>query len=249
MAATEETTTYVGSAVPRQARTRGSSPATAPTSTTTRPGSAPCSPSSAAPSPTHGSRSIDVSKARSAARRRRRVHRRGSQGSVAERAAVHLAGVGRHQDAAAPAALRRQGALRRRRRRGRRRREPCAGERTRPTLVEVDYEPLPGGTDVEKALDDGAPLVHDDVARQQLLHVVARRAASPTASSPRRPVVVKERYRQQRLIPTAMEPRGVVCEISPLDRRGDRRHLHAGAAHHAHGVHARDRASRRPRSG
>ena len=82
-------------------------------------------------------------------------------------------------------------------------------------LVEVDYDALPAVTDVLEALEDGAPLVHDDAPGNKCYtwSLVTGEPDSVFASAP---VVVKERYRQQRLIPTAMEPRGVVCEISPL---------------------------------
>jgi carbon-monoxide dehydrogenase large subunit len=80
-------------------------------------------------------------------------------------------------------------------------------------LVEVDYDELPAVTDVEQALRPGAPLVHDDVPENRcytwsLVNGEVDRAFSEAA------VTVKERYRQQRLIPCPMEPRGVLCEIS-----------------------------------
>ena len=41
-------------------------------------------------------------------------------------------------------------------------------------LVEVDYEPLAAVVDVEKALEDGAPLVHDDLGTNVVLRLEAR---------------------------------------------------------------------------
>jgi aerobic carbon-monoxide dehydrogenase large subunit len=81
-------------------------------------------------------------------------------------------------------------------------------------LVEVGYEPLPAVTDVAKALDEGAPKVHDELDSNHcytwtLQNGEVDRLFSEAA------VTVKEHYRQQRLIPNAMEPRGVLVQPSP----------------------------------
>jgi aerobic carbon-monoxide dehydrogenase large subunit len=81
-------------------------------------------------------------------------------------------------------------------------------------LVEVDYEPLPAVTDVEEALADGAPIVHDDLETNRaytwtLQNGDVDRLFSEAA------VTVQERYRQQRLIPNAIEPRSVLVQPSP----------------------------------
>jgi carbon-monoxide dehydrogenase large subunit len=93
--------------------------------------------------------------------------------------------------------------------------ETRAQARDGAALVEVDYEPLPAVTDVGEALAEGAPQVHDDAPGNKCYtwSLVTGEPDSVFASAP---VVVKERYRQQRLIPTAMETRGVVCDLSPL---------------------------------
>jgi carbon-monoxide dehydrogenase large subunit len=85
-------------------------------------------------------------------------------------------------------------------------------------LVEVDYEPLPAVTDVAEALADGAPVVHDDVGTNRcydwtLTGGDAERAFAEAA------VTVRERYRQNRLIPTAIEPRGVL--VQPVPAQGE----------------------------
>jgi carbon-monoxide dehydrogenase large subunit len=82
-------------------------------------------------------------------------------------------------------------------------------------LVEVEYDPLPAVTDVLAALEDGAPQIHDDVPSNRC-YTWSLVTGDPDAVFASAPVVVKERYRQQRLIPNAMEPRGVVCELAPL---------------------------------
>ena len=81
-------------------------------------------------------------------------------------------------------------------------------------LIEVDYEPLPAVTDVEKALDAGAPLVHDDVPENRC-YTWSLQGGEPDKVFAEAAHTVKGRYRQQRLIPVPMEPRGVVCEVSP----------------------------------
>ncbi|NGO08988.1 xanthine dehydrogenase family protein molybdopterin-binding subunit [Streptomyces sp. HC44] len=75
--------------------------------------------------------------------------------------------------------------------------------------VEVDYEPLPAVLDVEAALAEGAPLVHTDKGtnRSYDYHMAG---GDYEAAKAQADIVLKRRYHQQRLIPTAMEPRAVV---------------------------------------
>jgi carbon-monoxide dehydrogenase large subunit len=81
-------------------------------------------------------------------------------------------------------------------------------------LIDVDYETLPAVTDVEKALDAAAPLVHDDVPENRC-YTWSLQGGEPDKVFAEAAHTVKGRYRQQRLIPVPMEPRGVVCEVSP----------------------------------
>ena len=78
-------------------------------------------------------------------------------------------------------------------------------------LVEVDYEPLPAVADPEKALAEGAPAVHpewpDNVAFRFHQDGGDIEQAFREAE-----IVVKQRITSQRLIPTAMETRGVIAE-------------------------------------
>ncbi len=80
-------------------------------------------------------------------------------------------------------------------------------------LVEVDYEPLPPVPQIEDAIADGAPLVHDDAPgnRAYTWSLVTGDVDRVFAEAA---VTVKRRYRQQRLIPAAMEPRGVLCDVT-----------------------------------
>ncbi|MGH3011903.1 MAG: xanthine dehydrogenase family protein molybdopterin-binding subunit [Gaiellaceae bacterium] len=81
-------------------------------------------------------------------------------------------------------------------------------------LVEVEYEPLPAVIDPEKALEDGAPVIHDEFGTN---HCYTWKLASEGSDAvfDSAPVTVKGRYRQQRLIPNAIEPRGVIGQYLP----------------------------------
>jgi carbon-monoxide dehydrogenase large subunit len=81
-------------------------------------------------------------------------------------------------------------------------------------LVEVDYEPLPAVTDVQEAARDGAPLVHDEFGTNRCYtwSLAAGEVEKVFADAA---VTVKRRYRQQRLIPNAMEPRAILVQPSP----------------------------------
>jgi carbon-monoxide dehydrogenase large subunit len=81
-------------------------------------------------------------------------------------------------------------------------------------LVEVDYEPLEAVTDVEAALADGAPLVHDELGTNRCYHWTLSGGDVDKAFADAA-VTVKGRYRQNRLIPNAIEPRGVLAQPVP----------------------------------
>jgi carbon-monoxide dehydrogenase large subunit len=83
-------------------------------------------------------------------------------------------------------------------------------------LVEVEYDPLPAVTDPEAALADGAPLVHDDLGTNRsytwsFANGEVDRLFGEAA------VTVKERYRQQRLVPNPMEPRAALAQAIPAN--------------------------------
>jgi carbon-monoxide dehydrogenase large subunit len=84
--------------------------------------------------------------------------------------------------------------------------------------VVVDYEPLKAVTDVAEALADGAPLVHDDFGTNRTFEwkLAAGEVDRLFAEAD---VTVEERYRQQRLIPNAIEPRGVL--VQPVAAQGE----------------------------
>jgi aerobic carbon-monoxide dehydrogenase large subunit len=81
-------------------------------------------------------------------------------------------------------------------------------------LVEVEYELLPVVTDVEAAAEDEAPVLHDDFGTNRS-YTWTLEAGEVDKLFGEAAVTVKERYRQQRLIPNAIEPRGVLVQPNP----------------------------------
>ena len=78
-------------------------------------------------------------------------------------------------------------------------------------LVEVDYEPLPAVTDVGEATSDSAPIVHDEYDENRAYTWTLQNGEIDRLFS-EAAVTVKEHYRQQRLIPNAIEPRSVLVQ-------------------------------------
>jgi carbon-monoxide dehydrogenase large subunit len=76
--------------------------------------------------------------------------------------------------------------------------------------IDVDYEPLPVVTNMEEALKEGADLVHRDKGTNKTYTWVFENGDGDAAFRDA-PIVLERRYIQQRLIPSAMEPRAVVC--------------------------------------
>jgi carbon-monoxide dehydrogenase large subunit len=83
-------------------------------------------------------------------------------------------------------------------------------------LVEVDYEPLPAVTNVEAAIAEGAPIVHDQLGTNKSFTWVHAGTGDVDAVLAKAQVVVRERYWHPRLIPNAMEPRGVLAQPNPI---------------------------------
>jgi carbon-monoxide dehydrogenase large subunit len=77
-------------------------------------------------------------------------------------------------------------------------------------LIDVDYEPLPAVVDPQKAAAKGAPQIHGDVPGNQAFHWTVG-GGDVDAAFAKAEVVVKDRIIQQRLIPTAMEPRAALA--------------------------------------
>jgi aerobic carbon-monoxide dehydrogenase large subunit len=79
--------------------------------------------------------------------------------------------------------------------------------------IDVDYEPLPVVLDMEEALKEGADLVHGDKGTNKTYTWFFEQGDNDAAWRDA-PVVIERRYIQQRLIPSAMEPRAVV--VAPV---------------------------------
>jgi carbon-monoxide dehydrogenase large subunit len=86
-------------------------------------------------------------------------------------------------------------------------------------LVEVDWDPLPAVTDVKAALEDGAPIVHEEFGTNNAgTWDFTLDSPAPTRGDPapyfEDPdlVKVKGEYFLRRLIPNAIEPRSALCE-------------------------------------
>jgi len=77
-------------------------------------------------------------------------------------------------------------------------------------LINIDYEPLPPVLDMEEALAEGSPKVHE-AGNKSFVWPFAQ--GDIEAAFRDAPVVVERTYRQQRLIPCAMEPRATVAAM------------------------------------
>jgi len=77
--------------------------------------------------------------------------------------------------------------------------------------IDVDYEPLPPVLDMQAALAEGADLVHSDKGTNKSYTWVFANGDLDAAFLDAA-VVIEREYVQQRLIPSAMEPRSVVCQ-------------------------------------
>ena len=75
----------------------------------------------------------------------------------------------------------------------------------------VDYEELPALTDFGNAMADGAPLVHDDVARNLICDWQLGDEAATDAAFARAAHIVELELEQNRLVPSAIEPRAAIA--------------------------------------
>ncbi|MGQ0847000.1 MAG: xanthine dehydrogenase family protein molybdopterin-binding subunit [Sporichthyaceae bacterium] len=75
--------------------------------------------------------------------------------------------------------------------------------------INVDYDPLPAVVDMEAALAPDSALVNEDIGTNQCYDLQSP-GESYEAAKAKADVVIKRRFRQQRLAPAYMEPRAVV---------------------------------------
>jgi carbon-monoxide dehydrogenase large subunit len=78
-------------------------------------------------------------------------------------------------------------------------------------LIEADFDPLDAVIDPEKALDAGAPIIHDEFGSNSVMLAMVPNPAVDEAMK-KADKIVRFRIVNQRLAPTAMEPRGVVAQ-------------------------------------
>lgn len=86
------------------------------------------------------------------------------------------------------------------------------GARDALDLIHVDYEPLPAVADQERAMQEGAPVLHADAPGNVAFHWKAGNASDEVFEAAE--VVVRQRFRQQRLVPNPMEMRASVADYN-----------------------------------
>ncbi|MBI1723945.1 MAG: molybdopterin-dependent oxidoreductase [Gemmatimonadetes bacterium] len=91
--------------------------------------------------------------------------------------------------------------------------ESRAAARDALDLIEVDYEPLKAVTDPERACQQGAPQLHADVPNNLAFTWVVAGGNADEAFA-KAEAKVSLRIVQQRLLPTAMEPRAAVASYN-----------------------------------
>lgn len=77
-------------------------------------------------------------------------------------------------------------------------------------LVEVDYDPLPAVTDVEKAVEKGSPLTHPELGTN-VAYTWDLKGGDAAAGFKAADRILKVRMRHPRVIPMPIEPRGCVA--------------------------------------
>ncbi len=83
-------------------------------------------------------------------------------------------------------------------------------------LIAVEYEPLPGVADAERAVQDGAPLVHAQLGTNvAYTRAYGHPPEEVEAALRRAHHVVHLRLRQARIAPVAIEPRAVLASYDP----------------------------------
>src|SRR6266536_2067864 len=82
--------------------------------------------------------------------------------------------------------------------------------------VDVDYDPLPPVTSIEQALAEGAPVVHEEFGDNVCFKDLKIASGDVDKVFAEAPVTVKQRHYHPRLIPNAIEPRGVLVQPIPV---------------------------------
>ena len=82
-------------------------------------------------------------------------------------------------------------------------------------LIDVDWEPLDAVVDAERAVEEGAPQIHESAARNVVMDWSCGDAAEADRALAEADVVARQRLVNQRLIPTPLEPRGAAGDYDP----------------------------------
>jgi carbon-monoxide dehydrogenase large subunit len=89
-----------------------------------------------------------------------------------------------------------------------------------PADIQVDYEPLPAVVDMEKALSEDSPLIHEEIGSNIAAHVVQTKGTGDFESARKdAAITIKRRFHYEHGCAAAMENRGIVAE---WDRRANR---------------------------
>src|ERR671936_5520 len=82
-------------------------------------------------------------------------------------------------------------------------------------LIEVDWEPLDVVVDPEKAVEEGAPQLHEAAERNIVMYWECGDPAATDKALGEAEVVIEQRLVNQRLLPTPIEPRGAAAQHEP----------------------------------
>src|SRR5262245_18394578 len=82
-------------------------------------------------------------------------------------------------------------------------------------LIDVDWEPLEVVVDVERAVEEGAPQVHEAAKGNIVMDWECGDAAATDKALEQAEVVVEQRLVNQRLIPTPIDVRGAAATYEP----------------------------------
>ncbi len=86
-------------------------------------------------------------------------------------------------------------------------------------LIQVEYDVLPAVMNLEKALEKGAPLAHENGPDNVCWDLTYTGPDVTEAAFKEADLVVKQRILQNRLAPVSMEPRGVLAEYEGFDKK------------------------------
>lgn len=82
-------------------------------------------------------------------------------------------------------------------------------------LINIDYEPLDAVVEPERAIESDAPLVHEEFGDNVAYVMKVAGGSDIDQAFSQADAVVKQRMVNQRLLPVAMEPRGVLAHYWP----------------------------------